>query len=85
MIILESTIKRYVGLSTDTKPTGDFANGETLPPGSSFLETDTGVIYRWSGEHWRAARVSDETEELLTAIYLRLDRLATAVELQLAA
>ena len=33
-VTLESTIKRYIGLSTDEKPVGDFANGEVLPVGS---------------------------------------------------
>jgi len=34
----EATIERYIGLSTDAKPTG-------VPPGSTFLEYDTQTIY----------------------------------------
>ena len=52
---LEGTIRRYIGLSTDVKPElGYQSDGSTiassdLPAGSSFMETDTGNIYRWNG------------------------------------
>ena len=52
---LEGSIKRYIGLSSDTKPVlgwqpdGSTLTGADLPAGSSFLETDTGRIYRWDG------------------------------------
>ena len=36
---------RYVGLSTDTKPTG-------LAAGATFLEYDTGNLYIYSGADW---------------------------------
>ena len=53
---LEGTIKRFIGLSTDTKPRpGGFVDGnaiETIQPGSSFLESDTGRIFRWDGSDW---------------------------------
>lgn len=55
---LEHSVRRYLGLSTDTKPTvGTYLDGveieaRHLSPGSSFLETDTGRIYRWNGEEW---------------------------------
>lgn len=56
---LEGSIKRWIGLSTDTKPEpGQFSpDGEELtsaelPAGSSFLESDTGLIYRWNGHDW---------------------------------
>ena len=51
---LESTIKRYIGLSTDRKPyTFPLETGEEKPPeGSSFLEADTGDVFRWNQDTW---------------------------------
>ena len=37
--IVNLEITEYVGLSTDTKPTGNVANGST------FIEMDTGHVY----------------------------------------
>lgn len=45
---LEGTIKRFIGTSTDEKPTTD------VPPGSSFLESNTGVVSRYDGTVWTA-------------------------------
>ena len=44
-VVLASTINRYLGLSTDTKPTAPLA-------GSTFYETDTGLVYLYSGSAW---------------------------------
>ena len=53
---LESSIKRFIGLSTDDKPRpGVMVDGvimDAMPAGSSFLESDTGRIYRWDGASW---------------------------------
>jgi len=38
-------IKRYIGASTDVKPTGD-------QPGTIFYETDTGDEYIYDGSAW---------------------------------
>lgn len=43
--------KSFNGLSTDTKPT----SGEGLPPGSRYLETDTGLLHIWTGSAWSNA------------------------------
>jgi hypothetical protein len=44
-----TTIKRFVGLSTDTKPTTD------IPPGSTFWAWDTGTMFRtYDGTNWIA-------------------------------
>lgn len=43
--ILVTTIQRWLGLSSDTKPTPDRA-------GSEFYETDTGATYVYSGSAW---------------------------------
>lgn len=59
MPVLEGTIKRYIGLSTETKPNpydGSLLDGETLPAGSTFLESDTFRIARWDGGSWSYER-----------------------------
>jgi len=45
--ILETTLKRFIGLSTDTKPT--LAAQDV---GSTFYETDTGELHLWNGTSW---------------------------------
>lgn len=39
--------KRYLGLSSDAKPTG-----AEVPENSIFEELDTGAIYKWGGDSW---------------------------------
>jgi hypothetical protein len=42
----ETTIKRFTGLSTDTKPTG-------VPPGSYFWAYDTNILFKtYDGDNW---------------------------------
>lgn len=77
---LEGSIKRYIGLASDTKPTPD-ETGETLPAGSSFLESDTGRIWRWSGTEWTNYAAQDEPAALLSAIYQELQNLRAALVL----
>jgi len=49
---LEATIKRFIGLSTDTKPTG-------VPPGSYFWCHDTGTLLKtYDGTNWIAYSVN---------------------------
>ena len=80
MVKLESTIKRYLGLSTDDKPIYEDAQKERrIPAGSSFLETDTGRIYRFDGSEWKYA-VEKGTEELLSAILFEIRSLRERVE-----
>lgn len=46
-VLYITTIKRFIGLSSDTKPTTD------VPPGSTFYEYDTGVMYLcYDGTNW---------------------------------
>lgn len=40
------TIKKYVGLAADVKPTTE------VPPGSEFYEYDTGLTYIYNGSAW---------------------------------
>jgi len=48
MAIIRLASNRYVGLSTDTKPTTN------VELGAFFSESDTGVIYTWTGSAWLA-------------------------------
>ncbi len=77
---LEGSLNRHIGLPSDTKPTPD-ETGETLPAGSSFLETDTGRIWRWSGSAWTHYAARDEQAALLSVIYLELQNLRAALTL----
>lgn len=47
-IISERDPQKFVGLSTDTKPTLDTI-GNTLRPGASFIELDTKVVFLFDG------------------------------------
>ena len=87
---LETSIRRYIGLSTDEKPViGYQVDGSTLaavdlPAGSSFLESDTGLIYRWDGRAWAIPAIAgDEATRLLSLIAADLRRLVELKELDL--
>ena len=90
-IKLEGSIRRWVGQSTDVKPKpGVQADGSTvadtdLPAGSSFLETDTGRIYRWDGAFsWQLALPNpDEQLYVLEAILIELSQLRQLYEAQI--
>ena len=75
---LEGTIKRWIGLSTDIKPkVGLTVEGLTitandLPVGSSFLEEDTGRIWRYNSVEWVVPVPSNEQAEYLQAILFEL-------------
>ena len=62
MVRLEGTIKRYIGASTDEKPT------EEIPPGSSFLETNTGAVWRFDGRVWIVAPSGEAVSALLEVV-----------------
>lgn len=73
---LEGSIQRWLGLSTDAKPTGD------VSAGSSFMETDTGRIYRYDGTAWTVPGEGIDTQgEWLALIYAELVQLREVVEL----
>ena len=90
---LEGPIRRYIGLSTDDKPRlGAQFDGSTiaasdLPAASSFMETDTGLIYRWNGaDAWvLAAAEADEQLYVLQAMLVEITQLRQMVELAVGA
>ena len=45
-VILVTTIQRWIGLSTDTKPSSN------IKVGSTFYETNTGKGWIWDGDIW---------------------------------
>ena len=89
---LEGPIRRYIGLSTDVKPIiGIQSDGSTievtdLPAGSSFMEPDTGRIYRWDGATWTLpAPGGDEQLYVLQALLIEITQLRQMVELTIGA
>ena len=66
---LEATIKRFIGLSTDQKPQ------DAIPAGSSFLESDTGIVHRFDGRSW----MPSFTEEKYTIYFEAMIELLTDV------
>ena len=92
MARLENSTARYIGTSVENKPA---ARGISIgsdgvesiipiPPGSSFLETDTGHIFRFDGNAWVYSPASGDTEALLGAILAELTMLREAVQLAIA-
>lgn len=71
---LEGTIKRYIGVSTDEKPMED------VPAGSSFLEEDTGLVWRFNGG-WRVPPPDERMADLLQAILAELVAIRERAEL----
>lgn len=58
---------KFIGLSTDEKPTT--YNGHTVGNGSSFIEMDTGTIYHYDGSGivWLAFPIQVSTSSAGTA------------------
>ena len=82
MVRLEGTIKRYIGVSTDTKPRPGIQDGDgnllttvDVPAGSSFMESNTGRIYRWSGSEWTYSAGVDGQAMVLEAILVELTQI----------
>jgi len=51
-VLMITTIKNFIGLSTDTKPTTE------VPPGSTFWEYDTNCLYKtYDGTNWEPFQV----------------------------
>ena len=46
---------RWLGLSTDTKPTKSDGANPGPRTGDPFIETDTGKVYIYTGSAWSAA------------------------------
>ena len=89
---LSGTIRRFIGLSTDAKPfVGQTIEGlnsdhgvieaNDLPPGSSFLETDTGRIWRYDGQDWKVFIAEDAQQQVLEMIYAELHTIRETIQL----
>lgn len=85
---LETSIKRFIGLSSDTRPTpyklgGTMAEGETLPIGSVFFEMDTGREYRWEGGIWflwpNLAELLDAQLTVMRLIYTEIQAINSSL------
>jgi hypothetical protein len=51
-VLMITTVKNFIGLSTDTKPTTE------VPPGSTFWEHDTNCLYKtYDGTNWEPYQV----------------------------
>lgn len=89
MPIQETTVKRFIGTSTDAKPAlGLQGDGSTiaatdLPAGSSFLESDTGRIYRWNGaDAWTLPELEEDPQlGVLRALQLEMTQLREMTEM----
>lgn len=67
-----SSTKKFIGLSTDTKPTSE------IPPGSTFFEYDTGVMFVcYDGTLWTAK----SSVSFLQATTIDLQQVAGAYDL----
>ena len=66
-VTLETTIKRFRGLSTDTKPTRLDEDKTPLPVGSVFTEEDTGHRYKWDGS-WPWVRQEQTIETMFSEL-----------------
>lgn len=76
MITLETSICRFIGASTDTKPVG-----ADVPAGSSFLENDTGKIFRWDRFEWKHNEAISDELQCLQLILIELTQLRELVTL----
>ena len=73
MAILERSIQRWIGSSSEQKPD----NLTEANAGSTFMETDTGEVVRWDGHNWINEPLNPlmETNELLRSLGKKLDTL----------
>ena len=85
---LEGPIHRYIGLSTDEKPVpglqygGGTITDADLPSGSSFLESDTWLIYRWNGsDTWTLPALEPDPQlAALQEILVALTKISEIIE-----
>lgn len=61
--VLQPIVKRFIGASTDVKPTPGYLDASGLPvvaadipAGSSYYEWDTSDTYQFSGLEWKVIR-----------------------------
>lgn len=87
-VVLEGTVKRFVGLARDAKPRPgvEGADGTTptaadVPAGSRFVESDTGRVFAWNGFDWHPAQPADATAELLGELVAETRAVRSGLEL----
>lgn len=73
---LEGQLHRYIGLSTDEKPTTSVA----APVGSTFFESDTGRMYRWNGSDWDFPKGVSQTDSLLVELIFEVRAMRESIE-----
>ena len=81
---LPSHTERYIGTDAERRalrPSTD----NPLPPGSSFLATDTGEMWRWDGGQWAQTTPDNEQLAVLEALLAEVTRLRELVELTIGA
>lgn len=77
MTRLETATQRYIGLSSDEKPTSN------VPAGSSFFESDTFRIARWDGYRWAYPPAEGTAEDVQAAILDELRQIRGLLQLML--
>lgn len=53
--IVKNGKQRWIGLSSDAKPTASAGNTPAPDAGDPFVETDSGKVYVFTGTAWSAA------------------------------
>ena len=86
----ETSVKRWMGLSGDAKPSPGAVdpydaggNNYTIPAGSLYEESDTGVEWRWNGEAWRRYEPRDKQAEILEQVLGELHSMNEKLEIGL--
>lgn len=89
-VTLEGTTRRYIGRSIDVKPRPGLTGADGVTPtaldilaGSTFLEHDTGVVYRWNGNDWTIPSTQDGALLLLGELLLEARAIRSGIELGL--
>ena len=84
---LETSIRRFIGLSTDEKPVPGVRRLEDdhlytaadIPAGSTLLETDRGWLWHYDGERWVRAAPDTSMEVWAAAILAELASIREAI------
>lgn len=86
-IRLETSIRRFIGLSADEKPVpggrrledDHLYTAADIPAGSTLLETDRGWLWHFNGEAWVRAVPDTSLEAWASAILAELASIREAI------